>query len=167
MPVTDRAPAVTKLPPVTLPVATTNPAVPRLPTLALPVTLNVPVNTPDVAPMLPTLALPVALNVPKTLAPVPVTTKTLAFPPTDKFTLPLTAGILTFETPLARTPKTLPLRLPMNVGPITLPVDITCPLVSILPPVIFPATQAYPVKLIFDILAMLAGKSTTRTCDEE
>ena len=41
------------------------------------------------------------------LAPVPVTTNTLALPTADMFTLPLAAGILTFEFPLANTPTKL------------------------------------------------------------
>ena len=71
------APEVTKLPPVTFPVAAI---------------------TPD-APILPILALPVTFNVPAIFAPVPVTTITLALPATLRLMLPLAAGMFKFELP--------------------------------------------------------------------
>ena len=64
----------------------------------LPLTL---VNTPLVAPILPTLALPVAFSVPVMLAPVPVTVTMFALPAAEIFTLPLAAGMLTFDVPFA------------------------------------------------------------------
>ena len=57
LPVTDRAPPVTRFPPVTFPVATTRPAVPKLPTLALPVTARVDVVKSPVAALKEMLAL--------------------------------------------------------------------------------------------------------------
>ena len=63
LPVTDKSPPVTILPPVILPLAVINPAVPILPILALPVTLSIPEINDPVLETTKTFAVPALLNV--------------------------------------------------------------------------------------------------------
>ena len=100
LPVTDNAPPVVKLPPVTLPVAVIKPAVPKLPTFAL----------------------LVMLAVPEIFAPVPVTVKILELPAILTVTLLLAATLtllLPFEIAVVATDPNRSLKL-NSVVPITI-----------------------------------------------
>ena len=100
------------------------------------------VKIPRAAPMLPTLALPDAFNVPATLTPVAVTTTTLAVPIAEILTLPLAAGMFTFELPFACGPIKLPT--------VALPVDRIVPAI-LMPVAVITTTFAVPAtsKLMF------------------
>ena len=107
---------------------------------------------------------------PVIFAPVEVTTNTLGVPPTEVITFPPAVGMLTFELPLANTPRMLPpvilpvvvivlepaAMVPMMLPPVMLPLATIKPSVPKLPTFALPVTLAVPV-----ILAPVAV--TTRT----
>ena len=141
-----------------------------MPTLALPVVvivllpaamipmmlpaviLPVPVIIPLPNPRLPTLALPVpVLSVPATFTPVPVTTRILALPTALMLTLPLAAGMLMFELPLA----CAPIILAAERFPLKFPVPVTFTPVLVKFAIIAPATAIGTLPPLATMLMLL------------